>query len=180
MPVVFEVRGGGERAILISVTRSSGPEVQDSMDELRELARTAGVEVIDAIVQHRRELNPRYLMGEGKMREVVIRALQLGATLLIFDQELSPAQVRSISEITELKVIDRSQLILDIFSRTCRQPRWESAGGTGPVKIYPAPAHGARGANVAAHGRDRRPRARRDQARDGPETGQGSDSQIGA
>ena len=117
MPVVFEVRGGGERAILISVTRSSGSEVQDSMDELRELARTAGVEVIDAIVQHRRELNPRYLMGEGKMREVIIRALQLGATLLIFDQELSPAQVRSVSEITELKVIDRSQLILDIFSR---------------------------------------------------------------
>jgi len=117
MPVAFEVRGSGERAILLSVTRSSGPEVQDSMDELRELARTAGVEVIDAIVQHRRDLNPRYLMGEGKMREVIIRALQLGATLLVFDQELSPAQVRSISEITELKVIDRSQLILDIFSR---------------------------------------------------------------
>lgn len=117
MPVAFEVHGGGERAILISVTRSSGPEVQDSMEELRELARTAGVEVIDTLVQHRRDLNPRYLMGEGKIREVIIRALQLGASLLIFDQELSPAQVRSISEITELKVIDRSQLILDIFSR---------------------------------------------------------------
>lgn len=117
MPAAFEVHGGGERAILISVTRSSGPEVQDSMEELRELARTAGVEVIDTLVQHRRDLNPRYLMGEGKIREVIIRALQLGATLLIFDQELSPAQVRSISEITELKVIDRSQLILDIFSR---------------------------------------------------------------
>jgi len=117
MPEAFDVHGGGERAILISVARSSGPEVQDSMEELRELARTAGVEVIDALVQHRRDLNPRYLMGEGKIREVIIRALQLGATLLIFDQELSPAQVRSISEITELKVIDRSQLILDIFSR---------------------------------------------------------------
>ncbi len=116
MPAAFEVHGGGERAILVSVTRSSGPEVQDSMEELRELARTAGVEVIDTLVQHRRDLNPRYLMGEGKIREVIIRALQLGATLLIFDQELSPAQVRSISEITELKVIDRSQLILDIFS----------------------------------------------------------------
>jgi len=117
LPAASEVRGDGERALLISVTRSSGPESQDSMDELRELARTAGVEVLDALVQHRRDLNPRYLMGEGKIREVVIRALQLGATLLIFDQELSPAQVRSISEITELKVIDRSQLILDIFSR---------------------------------------------------------------
>ena len=54
------------------------------------------------------------------MREVVIRALQLGATLLVFDQELSPAQVRSISQMTELKVIDRSQLILDIFARRAK------------------------------------------------------------
>jgi GTP-binding protein HflX len=59
-------------------------------------------------------------MGEGKIREVVIRALQLGATLLVFDQELTPTQVRSISAITELKVIDRSQLILDIFARRAR------------------------------------------------------------
>ncbi len=117
LPAVREVRGTEERAILISATRLSGPDAQDSMDELRELARTAGVEILDTIVQHRRELNPRYLMGEGKMREVIIRALQLGATLLIFDQELSPAQVRSISLMTELKVIDRSQLILDIFAR---------------------------------------------------------------
>lgn len=117
LPTVREVRGTEEQAILISATRLSGPDARDSMDELRELARTAGVEVLDTIIQHRRELNPRYLMGEGKMREVVIRALQLGATLLIFDQELSPAQVRSISMMTELKVIDRSQLILDIFAR---------------------------------------------------------------
>jgi GTP-binding protein HflX len=59
-------------------------------------------------------------MGEGKMREVVIRALQLGATLLVFDQELTPTQIRSISEMTELKVIDRSQLILDIFARRAK------------------------------------------------------------
>jgi len=117
VPEVREVRGAEERAILISVSSSPRPEAEDSMDELRELARTGGVEVLDAIIQQRRELNPRFLMGEGKMREVIIRALQLGATMLIFDQELSPAQVRSISEMTELKVIDRSQLILDIFAR---------------------------------------------------------------
>jgi len=59
-------------------------------------------------------------MGEGKMRDVVIRALQRGATMLIFDQELTPAQIRSISAMTELKVIDRSQLILDIFARRAK------------------------------------------------------------
>lgn len=117
LPEAREVSGAEERAILVSATRLPRSEAEDSMDELRELARTGGVEVLDAVIQPRRELNPRYLMGEGKMREVIIRALQLGATMLIFDQELSPAQVRSISEMTELKVIDRSQLILDIFAR---------------------------------------------------------------
>jgi GTP-binding protein HflX len=112
-----EVRGGDERGILISVTKQAREEAEDSLDELKELARTAGVEVLDTVIQRPRQLNARYLMGEGKIREVVIRALQLGATLLIFDQELSPTQVRSISAITELKVIDRSQLILDIFAR---------------------------------------------------------------
>ncbi|NTW99792.1 MAG: GTPase HflX, partial [Geobacteraceae bacterium] len=105
-----------ERAILISVTQSSAAEAQDSLDELKELARTAGVLVLDAIVQRPRKFSPTYLMGEGKLREVVIMALQRGATMLVFDQELSPTQARSISNMTELKVIDRSQLILDIFA----------------------------------------------------------------
>ncbi len=112
-----EVSGKGERGILVSVTQASVEEVEDSLEELKELARTAGVQVLDSVVQRLRSINPRSLMGEGKLRDVVIRALQLGATMLVFDQELSPAQVRSISELTELKVIDRSQLILDIFAR---------------------------------------------------------------
>ncbi len=108
---------GQERAILISV-RAGGErrEVDDSLAELQELARTAGVQVLDSFIQLPRKLNPRTLMGEGKLQEVVIRALQRGATLLIFDQELTPAQVRAISTMTELKVLDRSQLILDIFA----------------------------------------------------------------
>lgn len=109
-----------ELGILISVTTSSRSEAEDSMDELKELARTAGVEVLDSVIQTRKEYNPRYLMGEGKMRDVIIRALQLGATLLVFDQELTPAQIRSISQMTELKVIDRSQIILDIFAKRAK------------------------------------------------------------
>jgi len=116
---VSEVRAE-ERGILISVSASPRAEAEDSLEELKELARTAGVEVLDTVIQQRREINPRYLMGEGKIRDVVIRALQLGATLLVFDQELTPAQARSISEITELKVIDRSQLILDIFAKRAK------------------------------------------------------------
>jgi GTP-binding protein HflX len=106
-----------EKAILVSVSAESRQEAEDSLDELAELARTADVVVLERALQRARQINPKYLMGEGKIKEVVIQALQLGATLLIFDQDLSPAQIRSISELTDLKVIDRSQLILDIFAR---------------------------------------------------------------
>jgi GTP-binding protein HflX len=110
-----------ERAILISVTSSgTRQEAEDSVAELRELARTAQVEALDEFIQRPKTLNPRFLMGEGMMRDVVIRAMQRGASMLIFDQELTPAQIRSISAMTELKVIDRSQLILDIFARRAK------------------------------------------------------------
>ena len=110
-----------ERAILISVTTSgTRQEAEDSMAELRELARTAQVEALDEFIQRPKKLNPRFLMGEGMVRDVVIRAMQRGASMLIFDQELTPAQMRSVSAMTELKVIDRSQLILDIFARRAK------------------------------------------------------------
>jgi len=110
-----------ERAILISVTTSgTRQEAEDSMAELRELSRTAQVEALDEFIQRPKKLNPRFLMGEGMVRDVVIRAMQRGASMLIFDQELTPAQIRSISAMTELKVIDRSQLILDIFARRAK------------------------------------------------------------
>ncbi|MBE0575712.1 MAG: GTPase HflX [Desulfuromonadales bacterium] len=106
-----------EKAILLSVTQAPHREAEDSMDELIELARTADVVVLDRIMQRSRKLNPRTLIGEGKLKEVVISALHKGATLLVFDQDLSPVQVRTIAAMTDLKVVDRSQLILDIFAR---------------------------------------------------------------
>jgi GTPase len=107
----------GEKAILVSVSKKPKYEQEDSVEELRELAFSADVAVLDSVIQRPREINPKYLMGEGKIKELVITAMNRGATLLIFDQDLSPSQIREINEITELKVIDRSQLILDIFAR---------------------------------------------------------------
>ena len=106
-----------EKAILVSVTTASGHEADDSMAELQELAESCRIAVVDSVMQRRRKIDSRYLMGKGKLSELVIVALQSGADLVIFDQELNPSQVRSITDLTELRVIDRTQLILDIFAQ---------------------------------------------------------------
>src|SRR5713101_2221047 len=109
--------GGGERAILVNVTKGSMADAEDSMAELRELAQSAGLVVLDSVIQRRSAIDPRTVLGKGKLDELLIRAMQLGADAIIFDRELQASQVRSISEATDLKVIDRSQLILDIFAQ---------------------------------------------------------------
>ena len=106
-----------ERTILVGVATGAIADAEESMAELAELAASAGVVVQDKIIQRRQAIDPRTVLGKGKLDELLIRSLQLGADLLVFDRELSPAQVRSLSEATDLKVIDRSQLILDIFAQ---------------------------------------------------------------
>ncbi|MHB8173336.1 MAG: GTPase HflX, partial [Nitrospirota bacterium] len=111
------VRDNHERAILVSVmSKGTRGAQKEAMDELVELARSADVAVLDTVMQRPDKINPKYLMGEGKLKDIIITALQMGATVLIFDQELTPSQMRSILELAEIKVIDRSQLILDIFA----------------------------------------------------------------
>ncbi len=106
-----------DRTILVGVATGPIVDAEESMAELAELAASAGVVVQDKVIQRRQAIDPRTVLGRGKLDELLIRALQLGADLLVFDRELSPAQVRSLSEATDLKVIDRSQLILDIFAQ---------------------------------------------------------------
>ncbi len=106
-----------ERAILVSATTNSRNSTVESMDELEELALSAEVMVLDKIIQRRRAIHPKTVLGSGKLNELLIRAMQLGADLIVFDRELTPAQVRSLSVATELKVIDRPQLILDVFAQ---------------------------------------------------------------
>ena len=108
---------GADRAILVNVSTGPRAEAEDSMAELRELAQSAGVVVLDEMIQRRPTIDSRTVLGKGKLEELLINAMQLGADAIIFDRELQAAQVRSISEATDLKVIDRSQLILDIFAQ---------------------------------------------------------------
>lgn len=109
--------GGKDRAILVSVSKKGRAEQEEAIAELRELARSDGIHVLDVIIQRPHVINPKYLLGEGKLKELIIRSQQLGADLIVFDQNLTPAQIKSIGDVTDMRVIDRTQLILDIFAR---------------------------------------------------------------
>jgi GTP-binding protein HflX len=124
--------GGRERAILVGWggKRRTRADAEGSLDELKELARTAGVEVLDATLQMRRDPDPRYFIGEGKLQELVLHSMQLMASMIVFDADLSPSQARHIAEVTSLKILDRTQLILDIFAQ-----RAQSADGKLQVEL---------------------------------------------
>ena len=114
---VLETDRGKDRALLVHVQFGRAKDAEARVAELRELCRTAGVKVLDVMVQRRPEPDPRFLVGRGKLDEILLRAMQLGAEVVIFDPDLSPGQARAISDAIEIKVIDRTMLILDIFAQ---------------------------------------------------------------
>jgi GTP-binding protein HflX len=106
-----------EKALLVAVSTGPAWQVVESLEELRELALSDDLYVVDTVVQPIKKANPRFLMGKGKLSELVLKCLQTGADILVFDDELSPAQVKNLTDETDLKIIDRSQLILDMFAK---------------------------------------------------------------
>ena len=104
-------------AVIVSVTAGPPHLARRSLDELARLTETTGLRVVDRVLQSRRTLDGRTLIGTGKLKEIVVRCMHLGAEHLIFDQELSPSQLRNIATETDLRVLDRTQLILDIFAQ---------------------------------------------------------------
>jgi len=108
---------GRENALLITVVDSGKRETEERIRELEELVRTSGGVTVDSMIQRPKRVHPRMLIGRGKLTEITIRCMQLGVDLVIFNQDLSPAQMASISDFTGLRVIDRTQLILDIFAQ---------------------------------------------------------------
>lgn len=106
-----------DRVILVNVTTGYLSEAEESLAELEELTLSADAIVLDKIIQRRPQIDPKTVLGRGKLEELLVRSMRLGADLIVFDTELTPAQVRALSLATELKVIDRPQLILDIFAQ---------------------------------------------------------------
>jgi GTP-binding protein HflX len=110
-----------ERAFLISVALPERPWVgDDPLEELRGLATTAGAVVVGGLTQKRERINPATYIGKGKLEELQEQAQATDADVIIFDNDLSPGQVRSLEKATSIKVLDRSELILDIFATRAR------------------------------------------------------------
>jgi GTP-binding protein HflX len=126
-----DVQAKDGRAILVHVrSKRNKLDTEASLAELKELARTAGVDVADSVIQVRDQVDPKYVLGRGRLESTVLRAMQLDVETLIFDHNLTAAQSNAIAALTDLKVIDRTQLILDIFAQ-----RAESADGRLQVEL---------------------------------------------
>ena len=115
-----QITGSGDRALLVSVSSVSRFEAEEYLDELEELSRTAGLEVLDRILLRRRKGRSSSLLSRTRLNGLTIRAFQLGVDLIVFDQDLSPVEIARLSDLTELRIIDRTQLILDIFAQRAR------------------------------------------------------------
>ena len=112
-----------ERAVLVSVALPDRPWLSaDPCDEIRGLAETAGAVVVSEVTQKRQDINPGSYVGKGKVEEIVERVKMTDADVVVFDNDLSPGQVRNLEKATGVKVLDRSELILDIFATRARTP----------------------------------------------------------
>ncbi len=110
-----------ERAIIIGVALPDRPFLsKDPLDEIRGLAETAGAQVVGELSQRRQEINPGLYIGKGKVEELQLLCQQEDADVVIFDNDLTPAQIRNLEQVTKCKVLDRSELILDIFATRAR------------------------------------------------------------
>lgn len=115
----LQVREGEERAILVGLVMEGADQfqVEDELDELAQLTRTAGASICQRLTQTRSQPDPKFFLGSGKVQELALMVQELGANLVIFDGELSALQHRSLEPILNVKVLDRTELILDIFAQ---------------------------------------------------------------
>lgn len=117
--VAQEVGKGGDRTVLVGVQTDDLSEqlFQDTLAELARLVDTAGGEVLQTIIQKRNRIHPQSVVGEGKVHEIALAVQLLGANLVVFDRDLSPSQVRNLEQKIGVRVVDRTELILDIFAQ---------------------------------------------------------------
>ena len=116
MAETFEIKEIEERVILVGVSEQDGDDAEDSVAELAELVKTAGATVVGTMIQKRELIHPGTYIGSGKVTELKLLVEELGATGIVCDDELSPAQLRNLEDMLDTKVMDRTLIILDIFA----------------------------------------------------------------
>ncbi len=116
MAELIELKEIEEKVILTAVSTGDGTDVSASLDELEELVKTAGAVTVDKVIQNRERIHPGTYLGKGKIDVIRERVFQLGATGVVCDDELSPAQMRNLEDALQIKVMDRTMVILDIFA----------------------------------------------------------------
>lgn len=114
---IYEIKEEIEKVILVGVSTGDHDDTEASLDELGDLVKTAGAEVVARVIQNRESMHPGTYVGKGKMEEIRELLWELGATGVVCDDELSPAQMNNLTEMLETKVMDRTLVILDIFAR---------------------------------------------------------------
>lgn len=144
--------------ILVGVSEQDGDDAEDSVAELAELVRTAGAVVVGTLIQKRKLMHPGTYVGTGKVAEIAAMIAERGATGIVCDDELSPAQLKNLEQMLDTKVMDRTLIILDILRHAPRRAR-ENTGGTGAVKIPPQPSDRPRAFHVQTRRRNRNERA---------------------
>lgn len=117
MAEIYETKEVQERVILVGVCLNENDDTKESIDELRELVKTAGAETVGIIIQNRESIHPGFYVGTGKIDEIKELAMQTGATGIVCDDELSPAQLKNLEDSLDMKVVDRTLIILDIFAK---------------------------------------------------------------
>ncbi len=105
-----------EKVVLVGVSEQEGDDAEDSVTELAELVKTAGATVVGTLIQKRETIHPGTYVGTGKVEEIALLIAQTGATGIVCDDELSPAQLRNLENMLDTKVMDRTLIILDIFA----------------------------------------------------------------
>ena len=111
--------GGSEDSkgiVLVAYSTNGQYDAENSIKELELLTKSANKVILDTFIQTGRKIDPRYLIGKGKLREINLRARHIGADTLVFNRELTPGQVRAINKETNLEIVDRTQIILEIFA----------------------------------------------------------------
>ena len=113
---LYEMQEELEKVILVGVSTGDNDDTRQSLDELGDLVKTAGAEVVGKVIQNREAMHPGTYVGKGKIEEIKELLWELDATGIVCDDELSPAQMNNLTEMLETKVMDRTLVILDIFA----------------------------------------------------------------